>query len=462
MSENFLKKLVFPSYLLIWLLLSVFVGFHHEPFADEAQSYLIARDTSIADLISKVARTEGAPLLWFLWLKLCILLGLSYKYIYLTSIIPSFAGVSLFVYKAPFSWIVRLLFPLTYFILYQYNIIARGYSLIFLFICLSAIYYQKRKECKWQYLIILMLLGEITLYTFVLSCGIFALGIFEDLLKKEKICKSAILIFVIYIISTIIMMYPSAENQYLTILLYNETLIKRKIIRALSNGLITYSGYDFKNIEMLLIGFLYFTLLIVEIGRTYFKETLFLLLPLILVSCFVYKVWHSGIIILTILYILWICHDKKIKSLLKILMSILFIIQIWWSVYAIKTDLKESYSAGKAAYTFLKDKNIDISNALFLQFNSISVCPYDNSTKCSYWDWNKDSFAKHFDIQELSKYDAFIINQSRYRVKTYKWEEIQQQFNFKVKKFEALHFIALKEMIADETLYVFYRDNANE
>ena len=68
LSENISNIL----YALVWLMISLWCGVNHEIFADEAQAYLIARDASISEILTTVARTEGTPTLWFLWLKLLI------------------------------------------------------------------------------------------------------------------------------------------------------------------------------------------------------------------------------------------------------------------------------------------------------------------------------------------------------------------------------------------------------
>ena len=63
------ERIINPLYILLWLGLALWMGINHEPFADEAQAYLIARDAGVQDILSSVSRTEGTPALWFFWLK---------------------------------------------------------------------------------------------------------------------------------------------------------------------------------------------------------------------------------------------------------------------------------------------------------------------------------------------------------------------------------------------------------
>ena len=65
---------VFAVYLSI---VGVTVG-HHEPWLDEAQGWLIARDATWSDLLRTIPRYEGSPILWHLLLRLPARCGLPY------------------------------------------------------------------------------------------------------------------------------------------------------------------------------------------------------------------------------------------------------------------------------------------------------------------------------------------------------------------------------------------------
>src|ERR1700733_11237660 len=52
---------------------------HHEPWADEAQSWLLGRDASLAHLWGTLLHYEGAPGLWQTLVHVLIRLGLRYS-----------------------------------------------------------------------------------------------------------------------------------------------------------------------------------------------------------------------------------------------------------------------------------------------------------------------------------------------------------------------------------------------
>lgn len=448
-------------YLVIWLGLSLFMGYHHEPFSDEAQSYLIARDVSLLDLIKDVARTEGAPLLWFLWLKVLIFCGLTYKYICFSSIIPNFIGVCLFVTQAPFTKVIRYLFPLTYFVFFQYNIVARSYSLLLLFITLVAIYYPKRKDYPWLYLAILILFSQITVYTLILATGIFFMGLLEDWQKKQ-IRYKILAVYITYLLLVVAMLFPTSENQYFLHLSTGWFIIGIKTIRTISSGLITYGGYDLDKPFFLFIGAMYFTCILVELGKQYCKEVILLLLPVILFSCYANKLWHGGIIILTGMFIFWQDPKKKLTRDLKVLLSIFFLVQIIWSIHAFIKDKNEPYSAGRDVYQFLSAHNIPNNQVLRAHFNTTSICPYYEEKDCTRWNWEIYKFTKSISQEEIKNYKVYIINQAGYKTTSKQWDEIQRTSSYKLKIFPSGHFVAFYDASSDENLYVYYRKDIDE
>ena len=62
---------------MLYALLSAFTAYRHEPWADEAQSWLLARDAGLIQLWTKLLHYEGTPGLWQTLLHVLIRIGLS-------------------------------------------------------------------------------------------------------------------------------------------------------------------------------------------------------------------------------------------------------------------------------------------------------------------------------------------------------------------------------------------------
>ena len=113
-KSNVLLYIIF----ILFAFLTFFVGFNHEPWADEAQSWLIARDCSLYDILFTRCSYEGTPFLWFFVLKFFISIGLSYKYFFVISWLFSCFGVYLFLFKSKLPAVIKTLVPFGFYIFY--------------------------------------------------------------------------------------------------------------------------------------------------------------------------------------------------------------------------------------------------------------------------------------------------------------------------------------------------------
>jgi hypothetical protein len=109
------KKLVFAESItiIVFMTFLAIIMKYHEPWFDEAQSWLIARDSSFFDMIWNVLRYEGHPPLWYIVLYIPSHLGIPYE-IGLKSVNFIFITLTviLLVKKSPFPTVVRLSLPL--------------------------------------------------------------------------------------------------------------------------------------------------------------------------------------------------------------------------------------------------------------------------------------------------------------------------------------------------------------
>ena len=117
---------------------------HHEPWFDEAQAWLIARDNSLFEMLFRRLHYEGTPGLWHVLLWVPARLGAPFRTIsYLSALLAS-VSAGLVLFFAPFPVWLRVLFVFGYYPAYQYAVIARSYGLNLLLIILAAILYSTR------------------------------------------------------------------------------------------------------------------------------------------------------------------------------------------------------------------------------------------------------------------------------------------------------------------------------
>ena len=162
----FLYGAVFITFICI----GIFAGSHHEPWADEAQSWLIARDNhSLAGLLYAV-KYEGTLPVWHLLLKAFQLAGLDYGHIYIIPLLLTAAGVViLFFTDAPV--VAKVMLPLSYYVIFQNAVSARSYAMVFPAMMLIVLFYKDRYKAPVRYHLSLFFLGMSSSYGVIIACS---------------------------------------------------------------------------------------------------------------------------------------------------------------------------------------------------------------------------------------------------------------------------------------------------
>lgn len=181
--RNFLSESVI---LLVYTILLIVISYFHEPWFDEAQAWLIARDSTLNEIIGSITHYEGHPPFWFLMLIPAAKSGIPYEIgLKSLNIAISVIAMGLFIFKAPFRKMVRFTIPFTYFFFYQYGVISRPYSMMMLGFVLSAICFKHRNERPFRYVASLLVICSSSAYGIIISAGIAFLWFVEIL---REIC----------------------------------------------------------------------------------------------------------------------------------------------------------------------------------------------------------------------------------------------------------------------------------
>jgi hypothetical protein len=171
--------------ILAFILLSLPLLVNHEPWRDEAQAWLIARDSpNLSSLIHQLGY-EGTPPLWYIILYPLAKSGLPYPSMTVVHHLIMLTAVSVFILHAPFTRLQKTLFVFGYYILYEYNVIARSYSLSVLFMFLMASVYKSRLEKPLRYSLLIALLGSTNTHSLIIAIAFSMLYVFELIIEKK-------------------------------------------------------------------------------------------------------------------------------------------------------------------------------------------------------------------------------------------------------------------------------------
>ena len=183
--ENSKKLAVFV--LVLYICLLCLVSYYHEPWHDEGQAWLIARDDSIWHLITVTAHYEGHPPLWHFILMPFAKMGVPFE-LGLKSINITLCSIAmwLLICKSPLPFYLRYLLPFTYFFFYQYGVVNRTYSLLMLAMMLVAYYYPARDRKPYKLALALSALCGTMAYGSMIALGIALAWLSEKVVKLYK------------------------------------------------------------------------------------------------------------------------------------------------------------------------------------------------------------------------------------------------------------------------------------
>lgn len=447
----------------IWLVMAIYTILlamtiiRHEPWGDEAQAWLLARDSSFVDLFVKYLRYEGSPGLWHLILMLPA--KLHFPYITLQIIAGLFAwfGVLVFLLYAPFPRYIKVLFPFGYFMLYQYAAVARVYTVFPLVLFWIATIYKDRMRRPYLFVGLLSLLSLLSVHGVVISLGILLTHLIEVVTQwkgfNSKERRSEVLSGLFYLILLLLIYwvlkvpkdYFNAGSGFIR---FNVVEIFRLSILSLSDTLLSNIlfkvGVTAKDIVLLLTAlFFWYTSAKFAMGQ---KKILLMACSLgallaLLFGINYFSPWHTGLIFIVWVFNLWICADARrsqetvtdaaesgewtqLVKLVHVMMVIVFIVQITWSLSALTFDWNASYSGALGVAKYIKTHHLE-DKKIFTNFpRSMAIDGYFDHEilfnlhhpKRAFVVWTKKEFMKAITLEEIIKEQPELIIVKPYNV----------------------------------------------
>lgn len=387
-SEKYIKLSCFVLY----IGLTLFIGIHHEPWADEAQSWLIARDVPIKELLSVMAY-EGSPILWPLVLKFFIFCGLKYQFLFIVPIFFSAVGVWVLIYKAKLPLWVRIMLPFTYYIFYQYTIVARSYCLVLPCLEVIALVHNDKISKPYIYGFLLILLSGISVHMLLLSIVIYLLYCFDviNLFRNKQdnylLTVNLISIFFVglsYLLTILYLRTPSDFSYSAAKFNFNITNVLILFIVRIGQALI----YNNVSINEFYISIVMIIVIFIIIYYHYKINIKFIIISttiLTFLACFFCNKWHIGLIFLSIIFAFQLYQptlkqkNMFINKCVYFFVGIILCIQISWSIRTAFYDYKSTYSGANNAAQFIIRNKYYESEIYGLGYFPTAMEPYFKS-----------------------------------------------------------------------------------
>lgn len=386
-KELWAEKAVFAFYLIL-LFLALYI---HEPWFDEMQAWCIAKTAPLKDLFFILPHYEGHPPFFHLLLAVPARLGIPWEIgLRFLGVICSIVSAYLIIFKAPFARWIRCLLPFTFFLFYQYSVIARPYSLLVLLIILAAICFPKKDEKPVQMVLLLGLLCAFHLFGLAIAGGIAAAWLLEmkgtktwgDFFRSLRSDKRfyALLVLLCWALLMLCMIAPAADAWASTFRrvmpLWKRALYLLFVLPAdavltdIYDEVRTLQMQDISAIVLLrtsVIGFLLWSFILYSLQHKYWK---YIILPYLFIGglMFFYCTRHHiGLGILIALFAFWVdFSDKKAKQephtvakkAGRFMLPLIFTVSLSWTVVSLYHDAKYSVFPGKEVISFLNDHNL--------------------------------------------------------------------------------------------------------
>ncbi|MDD5747600.1 MAG: hypothetical protein PHP64_00870 [Actinomycetota bacterium] len=380
----------------------------HEAFTDEGQAWLIARDAPVGEIFFKWLHYEGHPSLWFALLIIPAKLGLPFYSINIISALIATISVFLFLMYSPLPSFMNVLFAFSYFVSYQYAVVARNYVLALLLLIVLAIFYQNRFSKPYSFFLILALLANVSLHCTLIAIGISVNYLLElkkrwlrfDRDRKRRIAFS-MLFFVCVLLLLPFQLWPRSDNRLMGGFDFSPA-------RFASTGNFLISGTGpFSN-------YLPVTVICLLVIAIWFwkRGNLFLylfpsFLHFLLVAIKPISVFNHGIFFIYLVFVVWVSYEGtererlfsfSIRNLSILALSVLLVIQVFWGFQAIAYDYSHSYSGALEVSNFIKSNNLDKTKIYMVGESCTGVLPYfkenifsnmNEGGKPCFWDYSK-------------------------------------------------------------------------
>ncbi len=402
-----------------YALLVALVIRRHEPWADEAQSWLLGRDASLTQLWGHLLHYEGSPGLWQTLVHALIRLGLPYSAYNFISAGLALVAVVLLLRYAPLPLFIRFALPFTYYLCYQYAVIARSYALIAPLLFGIAVIYPETPRRPALMTVLLALLAGVSVHGFMIS-GCIWVTLFGPLLLRIRRLQPAerlnlVLAGIAYaciLVFFLICAWPAhdvafAEHRGLANLHLLPDVTKAGLAGA-------FTGYWVTSLALIALswpflwrggGWLFFVL----------ATAAFCLFGTIVYT----QLWHFGVLFLAWLFAIWISAYKTrvtAPTVLALLGAIGF--QCYWTAAAIHYDWGHAYSGSLTAAEYFRQSGLPSGGLYAVGYPSTALQPYFPANLFSdfhagapqaYWDWSKQNTANDPTALFASERREFVL-----------------------------------------------------
>ena len=376
----------------VFAVLSASVIFFHEPWLDEAQSWLIARDASYHDILLTLPHIEGHVPFWWLILSIPAKLGVPYEIgLKTVNILIGAAACAVFEFKSPFPNAFKIAFPFTYFFFYQYGIITRPYMLLVLALFLAAVTFRNRTSSPVPHLLSLILLCLSDTFGIGIAGGIavaWTISVIAGIARKDKanvssnvkqaLCLTALLLSAIFILWNIMPTLDATATGNINAVNILKAFLSEIFILPSELCFTSFTVYGpLTAQELSIVQIIISALISCVIWIVFFKNILHkdiamdIIVPVFIFaaagSLYIYS-HHYGLLLMLGVYCVWISldkhkekrsSDKMFSGIGAVLCAVSLMFGFMWTMFASVNDICHPYWVSSDLYTWIEANGLE-------------------------------------------------------------------------------------------------------
>lgn len=386
----------------------------HEPWWDEGQAWLLARDASIGDLLSRHLSYEGHPPLWYLLLAIPAKLGLPYASLKVVAGLAGATGVLLLLFRLRFVPLaIRALTPFSFYLAYQYTVVARSYVLVGALLLAIATIYDKRAHRFGTFGLLLAILAGVSVHGIALATALavlFAADVWRGRILMAPVPpwrRAAIsLAFSLWLAALMIIVWPAADltsrgdlhspldpRRWLAVLQW--------LVPELLWGDVSEYGQAAARAVFCAVLAGSAVLLVWLAHRGFLGGFLLLNASLLSVSAIYYSSWHEGLFFLATLFSVVVAYGRgrqslKLDRLVLATLLVILLRHLQWTAESLRYDARNEFTGSESAARFIRENGIDRRTVFGMGVRSLELQPHFDSnlyanyrlSGSAFWDWS--------------------------------------------------------------------------
>lgn len=404
-KEKIKNLIIFTIYTIILIVAAL----HHEPWRDEAQSWLIAKNLNFIDIISQL-KYEAHPFMWYYLLRMFSILNLQYNYITIIPVFLNLIATYILLNKTKLNTFTKIIIIFSASSFFYCGILARSYSLAYLLVIILATVYKDRRKKPILYGLLLFSIMN----THILLLGFIGSIVLIDLydMIKNKENRKQILVSLAFVIAGIAMLILQFCN---TISSTGKTLH----FEYLSNILNQTKQLFMPAIESELLYIITIIAIIIYmiylVSKKEYRNFIITFLGVafqILFATIIYNsINASSLIYLNILFV--IIQSNEINKIITGITLFIFASTLYATCMLIDNDYKNLFSDSKNVAKYI-EKNVDKKSKIYCEL--LDYCAAVNAhlpnKKYHFIDYNT---GKEYTYTEYGDYYKILYDQTLYK-----------------------------------------------